>query len=298
MRMKTTRSGYSPSRRVFVIGAAGATLVGCVTAQQTDAGVAEIESRLGGRIGVSAIDLSTERRISHRADERFAMCSTFKWALAALILREAENGRLHLGESIPISRADLVPYAPVIESRLSEDGAASMAVEDLCMAATGLSDNVAANLLLRLIGGPEGFTARLRGLGDQTTRLDRWETDLNENAPGDPRDTTTPNAMISLLQAFLIGDALADDSKERLAAWMIAATTGANRLRAGLPPEWIAGDKTGTSVNGAYNDVAFAVPTGRKPIFIACYVNAPDASAADANAAHADIARRIASAFA
>lgn len=293
--MKKTASEFPASRRAFLITAASASLASCVTPPRNDAGVADIEARLGGRVGVSAIDLSNGRRVNHRANERFAMCSTFKWVLAALILREAEERALSLSSIVRITENDLVPYAPVVEKRIASG---AMTIEELCKAATGLSDNAAANLLLRLIGGPEGFTARLRELGDATTRLDRWETDLNENAPGDPRDTTTPNAMVTLLDIFFMGDTLTEFSKTRLAEWMIASQTGGKRLRAGLPAAWIAGDKTGTSGNGAYNDVAFTVPDGRKPIFIACYINAPEAKAEDANAAHADIARRIAAALA
>lgn len=284
-----------PSRRTFLIGAAGAALAGCATSARADADIADIEARLGGRIGAAALDLSSGRRIVHRADERFAMCSTFKWALAALVLREADKGSLSLSASIAISREDLVSYAPVLETRVASG---AMTIEELCEAATGLSDNAAANLLLKLVGGPQGFTTQLRGLGDGTTRLDRWETALNENAPSDPRDTTTPNAMVRLFDIFFMQDVLTEHAKERLAKWMIASQTGAARLRAGLPGAWIAGDKTGTSGNGAFNDVAFAVPNGRKPIFIACYVNAPGSGAAEANAAHAEIAAHIASVFA
>ncbi|MGD9799220.1 MAG: class A beta-lactamase [Parvularculaceae bacterium] len=293
--MNNQYASYAMSRRAVILGATGASLAACATAPRGDTELASIESRLEGRVGVAAFDVSTGRTISHRADERFAMCSTFKWALAALLLREQEAGRLSIHRPLPIREDDLVPYAPVVEKRVASG---SMTIAELCAAATGLSDNAAANILLRLIGGPEGFTASLRALGDQTTRLDRWETDLNENAPGDPRDTTTPSAMIALLRTFFIGDALNAASKERLAAWMIASKTGADRLRAGLPQGWTVGDKTGTSGNGAYNDVAFAVPDGRAPIFIACYVNAPSASGADANAAHAAVARRIAAEFA
>lgn len=283
------------TRRAALGGAGGLAFAACAGVARDEPQIIAIERNLGGRIGVAALDLSTRRRITHRADERFAMCSTFKWALAGLILADAERRALALADPVAISENDVVFHSPVVEKRVG-DGA--MTVGALCAAAVTASDNAAANLLLRLVDGPAGFTERLRALGDRTTRLDRIEPELNENAPGDPRDTTTPTAMLALLQKFLIGDALTDASQTRLAGWMIASKTGLQRLRAGFPQDWAAGDKTGTSGNGAFNDVAFAAPSGRKPIFVAAYVNAPGADADAANDAHREIGRFVAAAFA
>jgi beta-lactamase class A len=291
-----------PTRRIFLAAAAMAPLAACATRPRATAvSVADLESSLGGRIGLFAHDLASGRTIAHRADERRAMCSTFKWALAGLILRDVDRGVIDLDEELCYAQSDIVSYSPVTTPALAAGEA--LTVEAMCAAVVGISDNTAANLLLNLIGGPDGFTQRLRALGDDVTRLDRWETELNENLPGDPRDTTTPRAMTALLQQFIVGDALSAASHERLTNWMIGATTGLQRLRAGIPAGWIAGDKTGTSGNGAYNDVAFAYRDADamargKPILIACYINAPDAAPAAANAAHAEIGRRAVSAFA
>ncbi|MCA8889205.1 MAG: class A beta-lactamase [Parvularculaceae bacterium] len=297
-----TRTRVLISRRTVIAGALAAPLAaplaGCATAPAGGGDFAAVEARLGGRLGVFAHDLETGRSFARRADERFAMCSTFKWALAGLILRARDEAALSLDDPAPYGCDDLVSYSPVTEPALGEGRA--MTIGEVCNAAVTLSDNTAANLLLARIGGPQGFTGRLRTLGDDVTRLDRWETALNENLPGDPRDTTTPRAMTALLQRFIAGDALNDLSRKQLADWMIAAKTGGARLRAGLPPGWVVGDKTGTSGNGANNDVAFALPHGeddRAPILIASYINAPDADSAAANAAHADVARLVVEQF-
>ena len=292
--MSNAGSRRAFTRRRVLIGAGGVSIAACAGIPRDAHAVKAIERRLGGRVGLDALDLSTGRRIAYRADERFAMCSTFKWALAGIILQDAEKGALSLATVMQISKKDLVPSAPVVEKRLADGG---MRIGELCAAAVSVSDNAAGNLLLRLVGGPAGFTRRLRALGDRATRLDRWEPDLNENAPGDPRDTTTPAAMVELLRIILLGDTLSERSKARLTDWMIGSTRGLERLRAGLPPDWRAGNKPGTG-NGAHNDVAFAVPPGRAPIFIACYMNAPKAEAADLDAAHKAIGRLIGSAFA
>ncbi len=240
--------------------------------QAPAAALAALEARAGGRLGVAMLDTGTGRSTGHRLDERFAMCSTFKLPLAAVVLREAGAGRLRLDERLAFTRADLLSYAPVTSQHVAEGG---MTVAALAEAAQTTSDNTAANLLLTRLGGPAAFTAALRALGDGTTRLDRLEPDLNLVLPGDPRDTTTPLAMARLVGRLLTSDVLTAPARERLAGWMVATTTGTKRIRAGLPAGWRAGDKTGTAQTAAMtdkvNDVAVAWPPGRAPLVVTAY---------------------------
>lgn len=253
--------------------------------------ISAIEARLGGRLGVMAYEPKSVRLLVHNANDRFAMASTFKWVLAALILSDVDTGRYRLSDRIAFGQADIVAYSPVTEP-LVEGGGTDL--ETLCRAAVSLSDNTAANLLLARLGGPQGFTARLRRWDDDVTRLDRWEPALNENAAGDERDTTSPAAMVALMRTILFGDILMPSSSERLREWMIASPTGMNRLRARFPANWIVGDKTGTGMNGAVNDVAFAMsaPDGA-PIFLACYMDAITATREEAEIAHQEIAQLV-----
>jgi beta-lactamase class A len=242
--------------------------------RQTDtaAAVAALEARVGGRLGVCILDTGSGRDVGHRMEERFALLSTFKLPLAAVVLREADMGRLRLTDTIAFSQTDMVPHAPVTGPNLDKG---RMSVVALAEAAQVTSDNVAANLLLRQVGGPAGFTRILRSLGDSTTRLDRLEPTLNLVPSGEVRDTTTPRAMAVTVSKFVAGDLLAPASRERLIGWMIATKTGEKRIRAGLPAAWRAGDKTGTVVAEAmtdkYNDVAIAWPPGKAPIIVAAY---------------------------
>jgi len=283
------------SRRAALAGIGAASLLAPVelsAALRGEDALARIEAGLGGRLGVAAVNLRTGARLSHRANERFAMCSTFKWTLAALVLAEVDAGRAKLAEAIRLGKGDLLPHSPVTETHLA---AGTITLGELCAAAIGVSDNAAANLLLRRLGGPVRLTAFLRRTGDPVTRLDRTETALNENRPGDPRDTTTPAAMIGSMHRLIFGTGLSPHSREVLQGWMRATTTGLDRLRGGLPRGWIAGDKSGTGANGAYNDVAFAVPRpGSPPLLIACYIDAARASGAAASAAHIAVARIVA----
>lgn len=228
-----------------------------------------LERRSGGRLGVSVLDTGDGRRFDLRGDERFAMCSTFKFPLAAAVLRKADRGELDLQQRIAVPKAALLPHAPFTGPIAEAGGDASIA--QLCEATVTLSDNPAANLLLPLVGNPAGLTRFLRSIGDAVTRLDRNEPELNSAKPGDPRDTTSPNAMLASMRALLLGDALSAGSRRQLTDWLIANKTGDKRLRAGLPKQWRIGDKTGSG-NGTTNDIAIVWPDARKPVLIATYL--------------------------
>ena len=279
-------------RRTF-LAASGLCLAGGALARAaSEPPFAELEADLGGRVGVMAIDTAGGSELSHRADERFAMCSTFKWLLAAFVLSQVDQDEVALDERLSYGPEDLLEYAPVARKHVDTGW---LSVETLCRAAVTISDNTAANLLLHRTGGPAELTAFLRQCGDSVTRLDRNEPSLNTNIPGDERDTTTPRAMAETMDAILLGDdVLSSVSRERLIRWLKETATGLERLRAGLPADWSAGDKTGTGANGAANDVAIAWPPGRNPVLIASYLSGSTASPGTLNQAHARIAAAVA----
>jgi beta-lactamase class A len=188
----------------------------------------EIERSVGGRLGVAVFDVATSRRLEYRADERFPMCSTFKWLLVAQVLSRVDTGAEELTRPVQYGPADLLEYAPVARAHVS-DG--RLTVAELAAAAIQVSDNTAGNLLLGSVGGPAAFTAFLRSIGDRLSRLDRNEPDLNAADPGDSRDTTTPNVMLANMQRLLLGDLLRPATRERLVGWLVGSTTGARRLR-------------------------------------------------------------------
>jgi beta-lactamase class A len=265
------------SRRLLIAGAAAAVAAPAARAKpmiDLDARkLADLERKSGGRLGVCILDTASGRRLGHRMDERFAMCSTFKMPLAAAILQRADQGKLSLDAMVTYTKADMVMHAPVTEANLDKGG---MTIRALAEAAQKQSDNPAANLLLKQIGGPEGFTKFFRDIGDATTRSDRFEPDMNRWKPGDDRDTTTPAATAATVAKILTGDVLAPASRDLLIQWMIDTKTGAKRIRAGLPADWRAGDKTGTGyddVCGKVNDVAIAWPPGKQPLIVAAYYN-------------------------
>ena len=236
--------------------------------EHTKQSLEAIERRHGGRVGVALLDTGDGSSIEHRGAERFAMASTFKLLLVAAVLSKVDAGVLQLDQKISYTAEEILEYAPITTSHLSEG---AMSVEALCAAAIEFSDNTAANVLLRVLGGPAQLTSFLRSSGDSVSRLDRIEPELNSNLKDDERDTTTPRAMVATVRSLLFGDVLKAESRQRLERFLTANTTGAKRIRAGVPTEWLVGDKTGTGENGATNDVAVLRPPSRAPLILAVY---------------------------
>jgi beta-lactamase class A len=253
--------------------------------------LAAIERRVGGRLGVAVIDTASGSRLAYREHDRFPLCSTFKWLLVADVLSRVDARQEQLTRFVRYSPNDILDYAPITRAHVQDGG---MTVEALAEAAIEYSDNTAANLLLNAVGGPSSFTAFLRQIGDPVTRLDRMEPELNSAVPGDPRDTTTPNAMVADMQALLLGRRLAGQSRDLLIDWLVRNTTGAERLRAGIPRDWRVGDKTGTGERGSTNDVAIMWPPGGLPILAAAYLTETTAGLSDRNGALEAVGRMIA----
>jgi len=301
-KVQTIMQGFRSDRRAFLIGTAlllpamravadGQAAAPATLPEDGNGPFAEIEQRVGGRLGVAALDTASGRRIGHRSAERFPLCSTFKFLAVAAALQRVDHHQESLDRRVPYGPGELLDYAPVTRQHLPEG---AMSLSALCAAAMEYSDNTAANLLLQALGGPGAVTRYAASLGDSVTRLDRTEPSLNEALPGDPRDTTSPAAMLISMQAILLGGSLSSGSREQLEAWLVANTTGAARLRAGLPASWRVGDKTGTGKRGATNDIAILWPPGRAPILVAAYLADCSAPADARNAALADVGRIIA----
>ncbi len=290
-----TRRGFN-----LVAGAAGGWIVfgrsaaASPSAPRFAEDMAQLETKSSGRLGVAVIDSKDGSLIQHRGEERFPMCSTFKVLASAAVLKSAGADLAGLQRRIRFEKSDLVEYSPVTGEHTGGDG---MTLAELCEAAITRSDNTAGNLLLKNIGGPEGLTSFAKNLGDEVTRLDRIETELNEASPGDVRDTTSPNAMAANLRKLLLGDALIPAARDQLAAWMAANKTGDTRLRAGLPQDWRVGDKTGAGRHGTNNDVAVVSPPRRPPLIVAAYLTGANLDMTGQNEIIASIGRAVGAAF-
>ncbi|MFB7850291.1 class A beta-lactamase [Streptomyces sp. NPDC056053] len=234
----------------------------------------QLEREFDARLGVYAIDTGTGREVTHNADERFAHASTFKALAAAAVLRKYSLDGLD--EVVTYSRGDLVSDSPVTEKHVDT----GMTLKALCDATVRYSDNTAGNLLLDRLGGPRGLQAVLAGLGDDVTRMERYEPQLNEWSPGATADTSTPRALAKDLRAFVLGDVLGEDERGQLAQWLRTNTTGDELIRAGVPGNWVVGDKTGAGgFYGTRNDIAVVWRPGAAPIVMAILSNRGEADA-------------------
>lgn len=294
------------NRRGLLIAAATLTTVPALTAtsgRQARAAAgwpptlapvfARLEKESQGRLGIFLLDTADGASAGLRAGERFPMCSTFKLMLAACILARVDQGREKLGRRLPVAKSDIVSYSPVVEHRVGAD----ISIGELCEATMTLSDNAAANLLLGTFGGPAAMTDFARAIGDTAFRLDRIETMMSEAKPGDQRDTTSPQAMAQSLRRLALGDTLSATSRAQLIAWLKANKTGDTRIRAGLPKDWIVGDKTGTGGHGTSNDVAIIWPKNRAPVILSVYLTGSKLPAARRDTLIASIAAEAAQAL-
>ncbi|HEU4778356.1 MAG TPA: class A beta-lactamase [Steroidobacteraceae bacterium] len=284
-------------RKLLAASVAAALAPGAYAAGSGEKELKRIRERIGGRLGVHALDSQSGKRWGLDENSRYAMASTFKLPLAAALLWQVDRKAFTLEHSLAISRKDLLLNSPAVEAKTAAR-ADAMTIRELCGAVVTQSDNTAANILLAGIGGPRGLTSFFRTLGDEVSQLDRNEPGLNTNLPGDSRDTTTPRAMVDSMLKIFTQDVLSIPSRALLIDWMIASRTGLDRVRAGLPRSWNPGDKTGTGENGAFNDLVVAYPPKRRPVFMAVYMDASKLGPKELAAAHADIGTLIGKEFA
>jgi len=265
------------------------TATRAIVAQELETVIVNWEAQLDARIGVLLRDVSSDWQVTHRADERFAMSSTFKPLLCGAVLAQVDAGREKLSQQVTYQTSDLVPYSPVTEQHVDT----GMTVAELCEATLTISDNTAANLLLRRINGPKGLTGFLRKIGDTTTRLDRLEPMLNDAVPGDLRDTTTPRAILASLEKLLFTDILQPQSALQLQQWMIDDQVAGALIRAHVPDDWQIGDKSGAGGHGSRGIIAFLRAPDGETYLAAIYLTESQANFSRRNEVIADIGRAM-----
>jgi beta-lactamase class A len=271
-------------RRLFLGGTLALGASACIPPDQSPAGRLAAELRLieadaGGTLGVEIFDTVSGMSLGLNQDRRFGHASSFKFSLAALLLQRHAAGTINADKHVMWSEADMLSPAPFTRERI----ATGATLRELARATQTTSDNPAANILLRQMGGPAGLTAFWRSIGDKASRMDRYEPENNLVPSSEFRDTATPAAMARNVAKIIYGDVLPEAERAELRSWMIETQTGVRRVRAGLPEGWVAGDKTGTSglIGGTeynYIDIGFAEgPKGQPPLTFACYFRARQA---------------------
>ena len=289
--------GRGFDRRTLIGGVGAMTLVGCYPKRekpqaeddQPEFLLADLEARHGGRLGVAALDVGSQRRVSWRGQERFPFCSTFKAFLAVAILERVQRDEEQLDRAVPIVRTDMIPHAPVTEKAIGR----TLTIRELIQAAVEVSDNPAANILIREMGGIAVWRSWWPTFGDTTTLISRLEPDLNTALPDDPRDTCLPDQSLANIREMAFGDRLTPPHDQMIQGWMTASPTGPNRIKAGAPQGWTVAHKTGTGANGTANDIGVAFPLSGAPVILATYfTGATQASDDQRDAVIAEATRR------
>lgn len=257
--------------------------------QTVEAQIKRSEAEMAARIGVSILDTEKDQIWNYRGEERFPLTSTFKTILCAKLLRDADDEKLSLDKTVKVEKSKLVTYSPVMEKRIDQQ----VSLGDACSATMLTSDNTAANIVLESVGGPQDLTQFIRGYGDQATRIDRYETELNEGTPKDVRDTTTPEAMVKSLNVLLFGNVLSLEAREQLTLWLRENKVTGNLLRSVLPHGWNIGDRSGAGGNGSRSITAVVWPADSYPVIISIYVTETTASFEERNAAVVKIGQSI-----
>lgn len=251
--------------------------------------IREIEKRYNCRAGAAVLNTQTETLWSFNGSLRFPMMSTFKTLACANLLYNADSGKKDLNSKVAIEKNSIVEWSPVTEKKAGME----FTLEEACSAAMIMSDNTAANIVLENTGGPEALTFFMRSIGDQYTRLDRTEPELNEAAQGDIRDTTTPEQMVKTLNMLLFGNILSDESKRKLKDWMIKNKVADSLLRSVLPPGWYIADRSGSGGNGSRGITAVVWSDSRPPLIISIYITRSDGSFEERSKAVAEIGNEI-----
>lgn len=285
-------------RRTLIGGAGALALAGCYPRREGPKAedepppflLSDLEARHGGRLGVAAMDIGSQRRVSWRGQERFPFCSTFKAFLAAATLQRVQREEERLDRAVPVTRADMIPHAPVTEKAIGR----TLTIRELMQAAVEVSDNPAANILIREMGGIAVWRSWWPTFGDTTTLISRLEPDLNTALPNDPRDTCLPDQTVANIRELAFSDRLTPAHDQLIQSWLIASPTGPNRLKAGAPQGWTVAHKTGTGANGTANDVGMAIPLSGAPVLLTAYfTGATEATDDQRDAVIAEATRRI-----
>ncbi|MFN3990487.1 MAG: class A beta-lactamase [Erythrobacter sp.] len=263
------------TRRALMGSTLALAASGCIPPDQSPIGRLAAQLRLieaaelgsaGGILGVQIYEPDSGVALGINQDRRFGHASSFKFTLAAMLLAQHAAGTINADKRVTWSEADMAEHAPFTRARMGTGAS----LRELAEAAQKTSDNTAANILMREMGGPAAVTGFWRSLGDEVSRIDRYEPDMNLVPESEFRDTTTPAAMARTVAQIIYGDVLPAAERAQLKQWMIDTETGLRRVRAGLPADWVAGDKTGTSglvgQFGTYVDIGFVEPTKARPV--------------------------------
>ncbi|HLZ12945.1 MAG TPA: class A beta-lactamase [Candidatus Acidoferrum sp.] len=263
--------------------------------------IRKIAAAADGKVSVSCSLPGSSLNCDLDAHSHPTMQSVFKLPLAVCALHQIEQGKFSLDEPIrflPTDRFFPKTFSPLQDKYPGAD--VDVPLRELLRLAVSFSDNVAADIVLRLVGGPAVVDAYIKSIGVEGFHLEDGEHALHRDAAAQYRNWFEPAAAVNFLRALSDHSPLSPDHTELLFTWMKDSPTGPNRLKGALPAGTIVLHKTGSSGSQsgktpATNDIGLIVlPDGRR-LAIAVFIT--DASA-DPAAIESTIARIAAAVYA
>lgn len=321
--------GFSQSKKNKTVAAPAAALpVSTIAEQRLNQELERIAKLAKGKVGLSAVHLESGKQISMNLQERFPMASTVKVAIAVELLTKIEKGELSLRTMVDLKPSDLHPGSGTLETLFAKPGV-QLSVENLLELMMVISDNSATDILLNLVGGVEPVRARLKALGIEGMSVDRTIVQLIADLEGvtlppmeqwtvgfydklgeaatpeirraaalkleqDPRDTSTPAAMVNLLTQIYQAKALKPESRDLLLAVMERCRGGLARIKGYLPPETVVAHKTGSLNSSATDDVGIiTLPGDAGHIAIAVFITSSSQPLAEREQTIAHLSRTV-----
>ncbi len=285
-----------------------------------------------GKVGIGVLDLNSGQSWFLNGKQRFPMQSVYKLPSAIAVLKQVDEGKISLKQLVTITRQELAPGSSPIIKEFKGDRA-QIPLRNVLERSVGISDNTAADALVRLVGGPQQVNAILSKLQIRNIRVDRLEQQMQPESVGlknfqpelvdeqkwaeavekipdsvkkaalqkyltDPRDTATPEAMVDLLAKLNSNQLLSENSTALLLKIMTDSPTGQKRLKAGLPENWSIAHKTGTGadvlgIGTATNDVGIASSPDGKRVVIAVFIAGSKAPLEEREKVMSNIASRV-----
>lgn len=249
--------------------------------------VKQQEQQIKADIGVALLAEDGKILFNYQGERSFPLNSTHKAFTCAMILEQVDQHQLVLSQKILISPEERVNYSPITQHKTELD------LATLCSASVSYSDNTAANLIIKQLGGPQAISDNIKERGFRYTHLNRLEPNLNKDNLTKRLDLTTPIEAAQLLRQFVLGDWLSLHSKRQLTQWLLDDQVADELLRATLPKDWKIGDKTGAGSNGSRSIISvFWSPSG-KTYVLAIYLTNTQATISQRNKAIAEIGRAV-----
>lgn len=230
-------------------------------------------------IGVGIVHVENGDTLTINNDHKFPMQSVYKFPQALYVLHLVDKHKLSLSQKVHVSKEDVEPptWSPL--KKKYPDGNVDVTIAELLYYSVSMSDNVACDLLFKVIKGPKEVTGYIRSLGFDDIRLINTEHQMHSDMSLQFKNSSSPLSMSKLLTGFYKNQYLSDSSYLFLKHLMTASFNSFKRIKGLLPPTVEVAHKTGTGgedsnyIRSACNDVGIITLPDGKHIALTLFVS-------------------------